>query len=489
MLLLVLSLALLAVERPAPKVARPAVKPKISKLDQKIMDALACSSTPNAQAVVGVHAVQLRTGKVLHDQLGANSFTPASNTKLFSAALALTRLGPDHTFETRLAADVEPGADGVLRGDLYWIGGGDPTLGSRSYARFRDDAKLADVIEQFAGAIEKRGIRHIAGNIIGDDSRYPRDLYPVGWTVDDSIADYGAPVSALTIHDNVQALSISPWAVRVTPAIEYFTVFNQVGVGQEPNIQVERAAMGSRQLLLSGQSPGDKTVTELVAVEDPAHFAAAILHDALLRRGIRVDGQPTVRSRRAGEPLPLKPAVTFVTRTSPPLIEVLRVMEKVSQNLFAEIVLREVALVRSGEGTRQAANREMNQFLWQAGVNPDCCYFQDGSGLSRQTLVTPRAVAKVLAFMNKSEHREAWLGLMPVGGVDGSLTRRFDFDKESGKRIRAKTGSLSHVAALSGYATSKTHGEVAFSIILNHFNGYAAEAREIIDKIAVAIAE
>ena len=454
------------------------------------MDALACASTSNAQAVVGVHAVQLRTGKVLHDQLGANSFTPASNTKLFSTALALTRLGPDHTFETRLAADVEPDAEGVLRGDLYWIGGGDPTLGSRAYSRFRDDAKLTAVVDEFVAALEKRGIRHITGDIVGDDTRYPRDLYPVGWTVDDAIADYGAPVSALSIHDNVQAFSISPWALRFTPAIEYFTVFNQVRVGQEPEIQVERAATGSRQLLLTGHSPGDKAVTELVAVEDPAHFAAAILHDALLRRGIRVDGHPSTRSRRAGDPLPAKPPVTIATKTSPPLLEVLRVIDKISQNLFAELVLREVALVRSGEATRQAANREMSQFLWQAGVNPECCYFQDGSGLSRQTLVTPRAIARVLAFMNRSEqHREAWLSLMPIGGVDGSLTRRFEFDKENGKRIRAKTGSLSHVAALSGYATSKTHGDVAFSIILNHFNGFAAEAREIIDKIAVAIAE
>lgn len=453
------------------------------------MDVLACASTSNAQAVVGIHAVQLRTGKVLHDQQGSNSFTPASNTKLFSAALALSRLGPDHTFETRLASDTEPTADGVLQGDLYWIGGGDPTLGSRSYARFRDDAKLTDVIDQFAEAIEKRGIRHITGNVVGDDTRYPRDLYPVGWTVDDAIADYGAPVSALTIHDNVQAFSISPWAVRFTPAIEYFTVFNQVRVGQEPDIQVERASLGSRQLLLTGHSLSDKPVNELVAVEDPGHFAATILHDALLRRGIRIDGQPAVRSRRAGESLPPKPAVIFASRTSPPLIEVLRVVEKVSQNLFAEIVLREVALIRTGEGTRQAANREMNQFLWQIGANPECCYFQDGSGLSRQTLATPRAVAKVLTFMNKSEHRDAWLSLLPIGGVDGSLSRRFEFDKENGKRIRAKTGSLSHVAALSGYANSKTHGDVAFSIILNHFNGFAAEAREIIDKIAVAIAE
>ncbi|BDC51321.1 peptidase M15 [Bryobacterales bacterium F-183] len=453
------------------------------------MDALACASTSNAQAVVGVHAVQLKTGKVLHDQQGSNSFTPASNTKLFSAALALTRLGPDHTFETRLAADTEPNDQGVLQGDLYWVGGGDPTLGSRSYSRFRDDSKLADVLDQFVAAVEKRGIRHITGNIVGDETRFPRDLYPIGWTVDDAVADYGAPVSALTLHDNVQALGLSPWAVRFTPPLEYYTVFNQIRVGDEANIQVDRAAGGSRQLLLTGYSPGDKVVTELVAVEDPAHFAAAILHDALSRRGIRVDGQPAVRTRRVGEPLPPRPAVTFATRTSPPLIEVLRVIEKVSQNLFAELVLREVALVRSGEATRQATQREMNQFLWQVGVNPECCYFQDGSGLSRQTLVTPRAVAKVLAFMHRSEHRDAWLGLMPIGGVDGSLTRRFDFDKENGKRIRAKTGSLSHVAALSGYAASKTHGDVAFSIILNHFNGFAAEAREIIDKIAVAIAE
>jgi D-alanyl-D-alanine carboxypeptidase/D-alanyl-D-alanine-endopeptidase (penicillin-binding protein 4) len=490
---------------PPPKIKLKKVPPAKAfvrtptSLDQKILDILACASTNVSNGLVGIQAVELRTGKVLHEQNSQNAFSPASNTKLFSTALALSRLGPDHTFETRLAADHQPDETGKLRGNIYLIGGGDPTLGSRRFARLyysgNSEATTPpkDAIEQFADAIVEKGIRHIQGDIVGDETRFPRDLYPVGWSIDDSVAEHGAPVSALTYHDNAQVLTVSPWSIRYTPKIEYFTIFNQIraaapGAAEDADVRVERMG-GSRQLILTGKVPSNHAVAELVAVDDPALFAASILYDALTRRGVRIDGVASTRSRRHGD-APLEGAVVeLASRKSAPLIDILRVVDKISHNLFAELVLREVALVASGEGTRQAANRELSKFLWQTGVNPECCYFQDGSGLSRQTLVTPQAVTRVLAHMYKSEHREAWLSLLPIGGVDGTLTKRFEEDKENGKRIHAKTGSLAHVATLSGYAFSKTHGEVAFSILFNNYNGLASEVRSIIDKIALALAE
>ena len=468
----------------------PAAKPYVpqpSPLDRKVLDALACASPENAGGSIGLYAVELETGRVILNQNARHAMTPASNTKVVSTALALARLGPEYRFETKLASDVTPDASGVLRGNLYWVGGGDPTLASRSFAELQaNGATPAEALDVFVNALVERGIRHIAGDIVGDDTHFPRDPYPIGWTVDDTIADYGAPVSALTFHENTQALSIAPDGVTLWPRADYYTIVHQVQPGATTDIQIDREG---RQLLLSGKIRADRTVEEVVAVDEPARFAASVLKEALEARGIRVDGSAVARSRRNGDPPPDPPAVTLFVRKSPPLVEILKVIDKFSHNLFAELVLRETARVRTGEGSRQAGIREMTQFLKDAGVDPGCCYFQDGSGLSRQTLVTAEALAKVLAYMYQGEHRDAWISLMPIGGVDGSLKRRFANYKQAGQRIRAKTGSLAHVATLSGYALQTKRGDVAFSILFNHYNGSGAEARAIIDKIAVAIGE
>jgi D-alanyl-D-alanine carboxypeptidase/D-alanyl-D-alanine-endopeptidase (penicillin-binding protein 4) len=452
-----------------------------------MFDALACAQPGNAAGLIGIHAAQVESGRVVHAYNAYNSFVPASNTKLFSTALALMKLGPDYTFTTRIAAEREPDERGVLAGDLSLIGGGDPTLGSRKFAQVFGSGGN-DPIGEFADAIVRKGVRHIEGSVVGDETLYPHDPYPVGWTIDDSTADYGAAVSALTIHDNVQVVSMSPWAVRFTPAVEYFTVFNQIRPGLDSAVRVERAG-GGRQLMLSGTLPADRISVELVAVDQPALYAATLLHEALTRRGVRIDKSPEVRRRYDGEAPRPRPKAILAERNSPPLIEILRVVDKVSQNLYAELVLREVGRVASGDGTRQAGLREMYSLLWKAGANANCCYFQDGSGLSRQTLITPQATTKLLTYMHRSEHRAAWMSLLPIGGVDGSLSKRFDGEEENAKRIRAKTGSLAHVSALSGYVSSKTYGELAFSVLFNNYNGETADARAMIDRIALALAE
>jgi serine-type D-Ala-D-Ala carboxypeptidase/endopeptidase (penicillin-binding protein 4) len=458
----------------------------VPKLSAKMMDAMACASPATAGGMFGIHAVQVSTGRVLYSHNAQNTFTPASNTKLFSTALALLQLSPTHRFVTRVAADREPDVNGVIMGDLSLVGGGDPTLGSRRFGQLF--GTRTDAINDLAEAVVAKGIKHVRGSVIGDETFYPNDPYPIGWTIDDAIADYGAPVSALTIHDNVQLISASPWTFRFTPNTEYFTVFNQIRPGDESDVRVDRVR-ASRQLILTGTLPADRISTELVAVDQPALFAAMLLQDALIRRGVRIDGAPAVRSRRVGERLSPMPKVALAEHPSPPLLDILRVIDKVSQNLYSELVLREAGRVAAGEATRQAGLHELYAMVARMGAPAGCCYFQDGSGLSRQTLVTPQATTRLLLHMYRSEHRDVFLSLLPMGGVDGTLSNRFAGEEENAKRIRAKTGSLAHVSALSGYVSSKTYGEVAFSILLNHFNGESKDARSVIDKLALALAE
>ncbi|HEY3741431.1 MAG TPA: D-alanyl-D-alanine carboxypeptidase/D-alanyl-D-alanine-endopeptidase [Bryobacteraceae bacterium] len=479
-----------------PKPPAPPPKPTPAKLQRTLMDILACVSPGLAGALIGIDVIQLSTGRTIAKFNPQNQFAPASNAKLYTTATALMRLGPDYRYETRVTAATAPDSTGSV-GDLYFIGGGDPTLASRNYPLATPPAPargLAD-IEDLADQVVASGVKRIDGAVIGDDTAYPKDLYPTGWTVDDSIFDYGAPVSALTIHDNLITVRlVAPMAagaltsVALDPPLEYFTIDNRVTAGSETRVNVERLP-GSRQLLISGTLAAGAKYAENVALDDPPRYAATALADALERRGVSIRGGIGVRSRGADEAAdPLNAPVILAKRVSGTLPSILLVIDKISHNLYAEMVLREVGRASTGSGTRQAGIAEVYKLLWDAGVRTECCYFQDGSGLSRQTLISPISAASLLEYMFRSQYRDIWWNLLPIGGVDGTLGRRFD-KKPEAKRIRAKTGSIAHVATMSGYAESTSWGPVAFSLLVNNYNSESSETWQLLDRIALALLE
>jgi len=227
----------------------------------------------------------------------------------------------------------------------------------------------------------------------------------------------------------------------------------------------------------------------LLAIDDPALYAATALADALTRRGIAIGGRPVALHRFASEATPAQaPPVELAGHVSPPLVELLRIIDKVSQNLHAELVLREVARQATGAGSREAGIAERDRFLKEAGIDAGEWSLADGSGLSRLNLVTPAAVVKLLCHMYASPHRDAWISLLPVGGEDGTLEGRFAGNAAAGS-IRAKTGSMEHVAALSGYVESRSRGRLAFSILVNNYTGPDLEIRSAMDRIALLLSE
>jgi D-alanyl-D-alanine carboxypeptidase/D-alanyl-D-alanine-endopeptidase (penicillin-binding protein 4) len=245
---------------------------------------------------------------------------------------------------------------------------------------------------------------------------------------------------------------------------------------------------GSPQLRLWGTLSGETQL--LLAIDDPARYAAYAFRDALARRGVDVRGRPVALHRPAGAPPPpVGPrGLELAGRYSPPLVELLRILDKVSQNLHAELMLREVARAVRRDGARESGLEEERLFLSEAGIGKAEYTFIDGSGLSRMDLVTPAAVVKLLRSMYASRYRDAWMSLLPVGGEDGTLATRFD-GHAAARRIHAKTGSLEHVAALSGYVDSASRGMLAFSILANNSNAPGSEIRALIDRIALLLAE
>ena len=461
------------------------------------IDAILKSSTNGQCGFWGIHIVSLGSGGTLFAFQPDSLFVPASTAKLFTTALALERLGADYRFVTSVAASRGPDAAGTVTGDLHLVGTGDPTLSARPVP-YRKGAALRSplwALEELADEIVARGVRRVEGDVVGDDRAYVWEPHPEGRAQEDALWDYGAPVSALSINDNRFSLILRPGrragdpaGVRVLPTLEYFLIENRVLTTRtgESKIEVERLP-GSRQVRVWGSLPLKAAPVGLsLAVDDPAEYAAAALYDALERRGVAIAGKPIARHRYAGDDSEWRDQdVELARRVSPPLREILEVIDKESPNLYAELVLREVARVRQGAGSQKAGLEEMRSFLREAGIPEEEARLADGSGLSTLNLVTPRAVTKLLAFMQSSKEREDWMGLLAAGGEDGTLSQRFA--GVGAGRIRAKTGTLTHVSALAGYARASGGDTRAFCIVVNNYASPASEIRAIIDRMVLLL--
>ena len=466
-------------------------------IDDKI-EALVRQSPIVARAHWGARFVDLQTGTPLYARNENSFFVPASNTKLFSTALALTRLGADHRFKTRLLAERPLDEAGTLLGNLIFAGGGDPTLSGRPIP-YAHKAPFTDPLGPLRELVEqawRNGLRRVTGDVIGDDTHYVWEPYPEGWAQDDTLYEFGAPVSALMLHENFFRIHLSPGVnpgdparLSLTPSLPYFLLDSRVTTSankSEEKIRVDRAP-GSRLVELSGRiGPRNGTTLEL-AVDDPARYAAFALRASLRRRGIQVDGDIAARHRGPLDEDAAVEGIELARRVSPPLAETLKVIDKASRNLQAEIVLREVSKARGRQGTRKGGIEELKAFLAEIGVPSADYNFEDGSGLSRLNLTTPETVTRLLRHMHRDAHREQWMDLLPVGGEDGSLAFRYRDLKEG--RVLAKTGTIEHVGALSGYIETGRGRWLAFSVMVNNANARASEIRRFIDKLVLLFVE
>jgi serine-type D-Ala-D-Ala carboxypeptidase/endopeptidase (penicillin-binding protein 4) len=465
----------------------------------------------------GVEIISLDTGKVLYAQNADKLFTPASNTKLFTTAAALALIGPDYTSRTTVETVGTLDKHGRLTGDLVLVGRGDPNLSGRELPYTlhtqRNDHPIR-VLEQLADSLVQKGVKYVDGDIVADDSYFAFERYGEGWSQDDLVLADGAPVSALTINDNVVFVGILPADhagerafVNITPFADYYRVDNRImttppGTGRRIFINREP---GSNLVTLWGNIPLDDAGTnEALAIEDPAEFAAGLFHQLLENRGVIVYGKQrthhtelaslstltvtAMAPARGGDELPRNmPSQPLVLASyeSKPLIEDVRVINKVSQNLHAEILLRLLGREKGAAGTVEGGLEVLRGFLNRAGVNSDQYVFYDGSGLSRQNLVTPQAVVQLLRYAAEQPWGSSYRETFPVAGVDGSLAERFS-TLDSRAHVYGKTGSLGGVKTLSGYATSARGEQLAFSILSNNLNVPNKRVTDTIDALVEA---
>jgi D-alanyl-D-alanine carboxypeptidase/D-alanyl-D-alanine-endopeptidase (penicillin-binding protein 4) len=503
---------------------------QVRPLADRIAEVL--SAPDLARGFWGIEIVSLSpgitTGKTLYSQNADKLFTPASNTKLFTTAAALALIGPDYKFRTTVETTGTLDRYGRLNGDLVLVGHGDPNLSGRELpydlkTQRNDDPIQA--LESLADALVQKGVKFIDGDIVADDSYFAFERYGEGWSQDDLVWADGAPVSALTINDNVVFVNILPADrpgekafVSVKPFADYYHLDNRIittpaGTGRKFFVNREP---GSTVLTLWGNMPlDDAGANEALAIEDPAEFAAGLFRQLLEKRGIVIYGHQRTRHTELatlstfsvnasapsrggrindkdddGQSRPLKSdqPITLASYESKPLLQDIRVINKVSQNLHAEILLRLLGRERGNAGTVEGGLEVLRGFLTKAGVSSDEYIFYDGSGLSRQNLVTPHAIVQLLRYCSTQPWGADYKATFPVAGVDGSLTERFTSPRLR-NHIMAKTGSLGGVKALSGYATTDTGQVVAFSILSNNFNLPAKRVTDAIDEIVQAIVD
>ncbi len=410
-------------------------------------------------AHVGLLVLQTDTGAVLYNRSADDEFMPASNFKLLVGSAALVKLGPDFTLKTTIANDGR---------NLYLHGGGDVLLNAKNL----DDA---------AAAIAAGGITHIPGNVVTDATYFDSQRYGYGWSWDDMPYYYAPVISSLGLEDNIIHLYMRPGAtagapvlIRVEPLTSAVTIDNQMvtgAAGSKDTTDVVRSFDDWKTVTLTGSYPlGEKESGDAVpAVPDPAAYAGDVLLRALRAHGVTVDG--TV------EPGTTPPSAGVVwAHNSEPLAQLLEDFWWPSDNLVGEVLLKTLgAQVSGAPGTDDHGIAAENTFLKSIGVDPATVSITDGSGLSHYDHITPRDLAAILQSDWKSPQRNVVLDALPLSGVRGSLKTAY-LKTPAEKNIFAKTGSISHVRTISGFAKTRNHGTLTFSFMLDDYMEDAPDA-------------
>lgn len=459
----------------------------------------------------GILIVDPERGDTLYAHNADKLFMPASNQKIVTGSVGLTQLGAD--FQWRTAIELRGTKQGdTFAGNVVVHGRGDP-----SWSDFMHNGDAQSAFAPIADALAARGIKKIVGNIVAEGNAFSDAPYGFGWAYDDFDFGYSAPVDELFYNEGFFTIKVKaptglakPVVVSSKPLLTYPRIVVRAisreradSVGEHRDIEANWDSTASA-IVVSGSLPMGDSVNIEMAYRHPNDAAIMAISEYLVSKGIRItapkyDGKQTKpappQSVPAGtEPVMvnIKPAAirvpdTLVVLTSPPLRDVLKRLEKPSQNQLAEILYKTIALEKTGFGRADSARAVIQRQLVEWGIPPEAIAVRDGSGLSRHDYVAPRTLVKILDVMRRSPSFSVFYDALPIGGVDGTIASRMK-NTVAANNVHAKTGTVDKARSLSGYVTTADGQMLVFSFLCNNFTVPTRAVERVQDAIAVRLA-
>lgn len=455
------------------------------------------AGTPSLSEIhTGIHVCFADSGRTIFDADGSKLFIPASNLKLVTSACALSMLGSSFSFKTDFLTNES--RNGVI--DLVIRGFGDPTIADQTSLKlWRSDPGVDKAynlphgievtLESIVGRLIRSGLREISGDIVVDDSYFESKRLGDGWTIDDEPWFYGSQTGALSLNENIVTVVARPGrktgipiTIETAPDTRFLRLTNRSSTsksGTTNTLSLTRVR-GLNEIIVTGALPlGHRRLVRYMTVDDPGLYMGHVLLGILSQKGIRVTGT-VLRKRIRGKPRLL------VRNHSVPLRSIVYWLNKTSDNFYAEQLLKTIGAVVAGEGSWEGGLGVVKKFLRGLGLSTSY-RIADGSGLSRYNLVTPRMLTTVLAAMRGDR---AFVDSLPVAGENGgygTLRKRMKQSPAEGN-LRAKTGSVEGVSALSGYVKTRDNKTLAFSIMANATVGDLTREKRFQDKIGIVMA-
>jgi len=451
----------------APARAQEALAPALDK----ILNAPALKG-----GITGAIVCRVGDGQVLYAHDADTRLIPASNRKLFTSAAALEVLGDDFRIHTDLRADAKPDAAGTIHGSLYLRGGGDGLLSPGD-------------LDALARTLAQAGVKRVEGNVVGDGSLFSDGPYGFGWEWDDFSDEEFPQISALEVNEGVLGVHVAPGKapgdspiVTLTPPTDYLPVVvaAKTGAGDAPNDCAVSRPWDKNYFRVTGTLPLGATLDQNVPVKDPPLLAATLLRQSLVRSGVAVTGRAVTGQ------MPLQTTL-LAEHLSLPLAQYLPRMNKPSDNLLAECLVRLIGSDGAGTVSYDIGHARETAFLRNLGVDTQTLNLVDGCGVGRRNFVTARAVATLLLGMHKEPDWRVWYDSLPIAGVDGTLKSRMKGTPAAGN-VHAKTGTLGGVRALSGYVKGRSGTLYTFSLLMNNFPGTARQAGNVQDEFVEYLA-
>lgn len=433
--------------------------------------------------VQGIMIQSLKTGATWYERNANLLLMPASNQKLLTSSAVLNALGPDWTFNTILLRAGNLDDDGTLHGNLILKGSGDPLLEGKDLDHFVESVKAA-------------GIKKVQGRLIADASRFDNRRLGFGWEWDDLPYYYAAEVSGLNLNKNMVSVTVDPGKnpgdplrISIAPLEKWVTVHARGRTdarGKPASLAVERE-LGTNDIAVTGVLPVDakpevhKPVG--VTVVNPAKYAAAYFLDRLKTAGIGVAGGDV------DGVAPDSGTVEVARHTSEPLAEILKKMNKPSDNLIAECLLKTLGAEKGKDhvGSWAAGAAAAKEWFKTIGIDPAGVVMEDGCGMSRHDYVTPRSYATVLKTMHSHAYAKVFKESMAIPGVDGTFKFR-PIGPTAKLTCRAKDGYVANVSTVSGYVDTKSGEPMLFVIFMNNHQCRNTVAKGVQDKIIEFVA-